>query len=78
MANGYVPNFTRLELQAAGTPSVVDLDLVQARADELGVDVYVPDLGQTGGDATEPEPDLDPEPDPEPEPEGKTATTRSK
>ena len=68
MANGYVPNFTRLQLQAAGTPSVVDLDLVQQRADELGVDVYVPGLGQTGGGAVEPEP----------EPEVKKATTTRK
>ena len=61
MANyGYLPNIQRLQLKAMGVQSVVDLDKAKARADDMGVDIYIP--GLPAAEAA-PEPELDPEPD---------------
>ena len=61
MANyGYLPNIQRLQLKAMGVQSVVDLDKAKARADDMGVDIYIPGLP-----AAEAAPEPEPEPDPE-------------
>ncbi len=58
---GYLPNIQRLQLKAMGVQSVVDLDKAAKRAEDMGVDIYIPGLP--------PEASTDPEPEPEPEPE---------
>ena len=58
---GYLPSIQRLQLSAVGVPSVVDLELAQKRAEELGIDVYIPDLPPKASEEPEPEPEPEPE-----------------
>lgn len=65
--NGYLPNIQRLALKAMGVQSVVDLEKVQERAEEMGMGaMYIPGLVKA---EVEPDPGPEPEPEPDPEPE---------